>query len=224
MRKKKNLGVRLANVGGSVLRDTAEFRALLNAYSAGKLAAVSPGNAEASHQEAGVGICELEVGCGKGSFIVQAANAKPDTLFIAMEREENALVIAAERVIAEGIGNVRFIAEDAGKLTEFFRPGEVSCIYINFCDPWPGNRHVKRRLTAPGFLELYKSVLTDGGKIYFKTDNLDLFEFSRKSLERSGFTLTETESLPWNGWLTDYELKFLEQGREIYRLGAERAL
>jgi tRNA (guanine-N7-)-methyltransferase len=201
MRKKKNLDVRLASVDGSIFRDAAEFRVFLGTLIQG-------------------GVCELEIGCGKGSFIAQAAEAKPDTMFFAMEREENALVIAAERVTSDGTGNVRFIANDANKLAEFFRPGEVSRIYINFCDPWPGNRHTKRRLTAPGFLELYKSILTDDGEILFKTDNLDLFEFSRKSLERSGFTLTEQ----YAPWLTDYERKFIEQGREIYKLGAKRTI
>ena len=109
-------------------------------------------------------------------------------------------------------------------LPEFFAPGEVDRIYINFCDPWPTKRHAKRRLTHGNFLKLYRKVLKDSGQIHFKTDNAPLFAWSVEEIPQFGFTLSEvTDDLHANGAvgvMTDYEAKFHELGTPIHRLVA----
>lgn len=163
----------------------------------------------------------VELGCGKGRFTVDVAKSEPDIFFVALEKSDNVIVIPLERVVAEGLQNVRFINEFADNLTEYFAPGEVSRIYINFCDPWPSNRHSKRRLTSQRFLESYKNILAPQGELHFKTDNLPLFEFSLNEFERNSFKVTETiYDLHKNGpvgIMTDYEQKFMNQGRTIYQ-------
>ena len=158
----------------------------------------------------------LELGCGKGRFTAGTAAAEPDVLFIAVERVPDAMVMAMERCVAQGLTNVYFIDANADQLPLFFAPGEVDRIYINFCDPWPSNRHAKRRLTHGNFLRLYRQVLKMGGQIHFKTDNQDLFTFSIEELPLFGFELSEvTRDLHANGpvgVMTDYEAKFYEPG------------
>lgn len=163
----------------------------------------------------------LELGCGKGRFTCETAAAEPDVLFVAVERVPDAMVIAMERAKAAGLNNVFFIDADVARLTEFFAPGEVERIYLNFCDPWPTNRHAKRRLTHENFLRLYRQVLSDGGQIHFKTDNSGLFEWSLFQFPRAGYALGEvTRDLHENGIcgvMTDYEEKFHNLGIPINR-------
>jgi len=166
----------------------------------------------------------VELGCGKGRFTIETAKTEPHILHVALEKITNILVLSLELADREGVENVRFINALADELTEFFAPDEVSRIYLNFCDPWPGRKREKRRLTSQRFLELYSKVLRPGGEIYFKTDNLPLFEFSLHEFERSGFVLLEeTRDLHKNGpvgIMTDYELKFFSQSLPIYRCRA----
>lgn len=163
----------------------------------------------------------LELGCGKGRFTVGTALAEPDVLLIAVERVADAMVIAAERARELGLTNVFFIDADAANLEEYFAPGEVDRVYINFCDPWPGARYAKRRLTHPGFLMKYRKVLAAGGQVWFKTDNHDLFEWSLFQFPKACFELGEvTRDLHMDGIqgvMTDYEAKFYEQGVPINR-------
>lgn len=163
----------------------------------------------------------LELGCGKGRFTAETAASNPQALFIAVERVPDAMVIAMERAKAAGLNNVFFIDADVARLTEFFAPGEVERIYLNFCDPWPTNRHAKRRLTHENFLRLYRQVLSDGGQIHFKTDNSGLFEWSLFQFPRAGYALSEvTRDLHENGIcgvMTDYEEKFHNLGTPINR-------
>ena len=163
----------------------------------------------------------VEVGCGKGKFTAETAQANPDVLLIAVERCREAMVVAMERVCSMGLTNVRFLSCDAARLPELFAPGEVDRIYINFCDPWPTKRHAKRRLTHHNFLKLYRQVLAEGGQIHFKTDNAPLFAFSLEEFPSCGFTLSEvTHNLHENGpqgIMTDYEAKFHELGTPIHR-------
>lgn len=167
---------------------------------------------------------EVELGCGKGRFTCGTAAADPARLLVAIERVPDVAVLAMERAQAAELGNVRFIIGDVTQLAEIFAPGEVSRIYINFCDPWPGAGHRKRRLTHDGFLALYRSVLAPGGEIHFKTDNRDLFEFSVARFRACGFELSEvTRDLHADGIcgiMTDYEEKFHAQGVPINRLVA----
>ena len=166
----------------------------------------------------------LELGCGYGRFSSEMAAQHPDILFAAVEKVPDAMVVAMERVCARELGNVRFLDRDAANLLEMFAPGEVSRIYINFPDPWPKKKQFKRRLTAPSFQRLYAEVLLPGGEIWFKTDNLPLFEWSVEELRAGGWELREvTNDLHGqgiSGVMTDYEAKFHAQGVKINRLVA----
>lgn len=166
----------------------------------------------------------IELGCGKGRFTVETAKANPDIFFIGLEKISDAIINAVESADSEGLQNLRFINALADNLDDYFAPGEVSRIYINFCDPWPSNRHIKRRLTSPRFLKLYKYVLCTAGELHFKTDNLPLFEYSLKEFEFAGFQLSEvTRDLHKNGVvgvMTDYERKFHDMGMPICRVVA----
>lgn len=158
----------------------------------------------------------VELGCGKGRFTAQTARENPGTLFAAIEKVPDAMVVAMERVCAEELVNVRFLDRDAATLPELFAPGEVSRIYINFPDPWVKKKQYKRRLTAPGFLKLYDELLPPGGEIRFRTDNVSLFEWSLGQFEACGWELRElTRDMPPAGAMTDYEAKFREQGVKI---------
>ena len=142
-------------------------------------------------------------------------------LFVAIEKVPDALVVAMERAVALELKNVFFVVGDAALLPDYFAPGEADLIYINFCDPWPPKRQAKRRLTHRDFLELYRRVLSDGGRVEFKTDNQPLFEFSVQEFPAAGYELREvTRNLHENGpqgVMTDYEAKFYEQGLPINR-------
>jgi len=168
----------------------------------------------------------IEIGCGKGRFTAEEAEACPGALFAAFEKTANVMVIALERAEREGLRNVRFVNAYAESLAEYFAPGEASRIYLNFCDPWPSNRHAKRRLTAPGFLEKYSQILRPGGEIRLKTDNLPFFEYSLREFQRCGFALSGVvRDLHKNGTvgaMTDYELKFYGQGLPIYQCTVSR--
>lgn len=166
----------------------------------------------------------LELGCGKGRFTAELAQTIPSKLLVAVERVPEAMVVAMERVCEANLENVRFTGADVKMLPEMFAPGEASRIYINFCDPWPSRRNEKKRLTSPGFLDLYRAVLKDGGEIHFKTDNQELFTYSLRQFEDCGFSVSEaTRDLHADGIkgiLTNYEEKFLAEGKPICRLVA----
>ena len=162
-----------------------------------------------------------ELGCGKGRFTADTAEANPDTLLVALEKVPDAMVVGMERVCERGLENVRFIDIDVDRLEDIFAPGEVSVFYINFPDPWPRKREEKRRLTAPAFLEKYYRLLPSGGRIEYKTDQAFLFDYSLEQFELAGFDLREvTDNLHANGptgIMTDYEAKFYDQGIRIHR-------
>ena len=208
MRKRHNLEPRLEKCAEYILEDPAALR--------GRWREEIPGF-ERLH---------LELGCGKGRFTVETAAAAPETLFIAVEKVPDAMIIAVERIKERGLKNVRFISDDAVRLPELFAPGEAERLYINFCDPWPKSRDAKYRLTAPGFLRLYAEVLPVGGQIHFKTDNAPLFDWSVEQFEAEGWSLSQmTHDLHGagpRGVMTDYELKFYEQGIKINRLEATK--
>lgn len=163
----------------------------------------------------------LELGCGKGRFTAETAAAHPEDIYVAVERVPDAMVIAMERCQKMGLTNVFFIDGDAAALEQYFAPGEVDLIYINFCDPWPSVKHSRRRLTHESFLRGYRRVLREGGQIQFKTDNHDLFEWSLFQFPKAGFALSEvTRDLHGRGVqgvMTDYEEKFHALGTPINR-------
>ena len=169
---------------------------------------------------------ELELGCGKGRFTAETAAASPEALLVAVEKVPDVMVLAMERCLRQELKNVRFMDRDAAKLPLLFAPGEVSRIYINFCDPWPKSRDAKFRLTAPAFLRLYADALPLGGEICFKTDNAPLFSWSLQQFEAEGWALSEvTDDLHRSGpvgVMTDYEARFHAAGVPIHRLVARR--
>ena len=168
----------------------------------------------------------LELGCGKGRFTVDTAAKLPEVFYVALEKVPDAMIIAMERAMDRAVRNLRFIDGDAAGLCQIFAEGEVDRIYINFCDPWPKSRDAKFRLTSPGFLRRYASVLPRGGQMHFKTDNLPLFSWSIEQLEKEGWQLSEiTEDLHGQGGeiiMTDYEAKFAAEGIKINRLVAAK--
>ena len=203
MRKKKNLVPRMDACGELLVRDPAAEK--------GRWRERKP---DAVH-------LRLELGCGKGRFTAETAAAHPEDLYVAVERVPDAMVIAMERCRALGLTNVFFIDGDAAALDQYFAPGEVDLIYINFCDPWPSVKHSRRRLTHVNFLLGYRKVLQMGGQIHFKTDNHDLFEWSLFQFPKVGYALSEvTRNLHEHGIqgvMTDYEEKFHTQGIPINR-------
>ena len=150
----------------------------------------------------------LELGCGKGRFTAETAAQNPNVLYLAVERVPDAMIVAMERCAQRSLTNVFFVDGDAARLREYFAPDEVDRLFINFCDPWPSNRHARRRLTHQNFLVLYRGVLCTGGQIHFKTDNRDLFEYSLFQFPKAGYALSEvTRDLHANGIrgvMTDY--------------------
>ena len=166
----------------------------------------------------------LEIGCGKGRFVLESAKAEPEVLFVALEKEQSAMVMAMEKVADAGLENIVFIDGDAARLSAMFAPGEVDLIYLNFSDPWPKSRDAKFRLTAPSFLRSYADVLKPKGELRIKTDNTPLFVWSVEQLEDEGWELKDiTNDLHRNGpseIMTDYEARFYATGIRINKVVA----
>ena len=170
----------------------------------------------------------IEVGMGKGQFVIGMAQKNPHLNFIGIEKFDSVMVRALEKVLEEEpLPNLKLLKVDAETLEDLFAENEVSGIYLNFSDPWPKPRHAKRRLTHENFLSLYQSIMEDQGKLCFKTDNRQLFEYSLVSVTDYGMKLLDValdlhqrEDLDWNV-MTEYEQKFSAKGQPIYRLEAE---
>ena len=166
----------------------------------------------------------LEIGCGKGRFTVGTAQETPGAELLALEKVEDAMVIAMERACEAKTENVRFMSMDALRLREVFAPGEVGRIFVNFCDPWPKSRDAKHRLTSPNFLRIYADILPLGGEVCFKTDNLPLFTWSLEQIRAEGWDVrnvtNDLHAGGEGGVMTDYECRFREMGVKINRLVA----
>lgn len=166
----------------------------------------------------------IEVGTGKGQFVIGMAIQNPDINYIGIELFDSVIVCALEKIIEEEKpANLRLLKVNGAKLEEFFAKGDVSRVYLNFSDPWPKIRHAKRRLTHEGFLKLYENVLIDNGEIHFKTDNRGLFEYSLVSMNEYGMALKFVSldlhvNMPEDNVMTEYEEKFSSLGQPIYRL------
>jgi len=163
----------------------------------------------------------VEVGCGKGKFTVETAQANPDVLLIAVERCREAMVVAMEKAKNMGLKNVFFIDMDVANIEAIFAGQEIDRLFINFPDPWPRKKNAKRRLTHRGFLDKYCRVVRTGGEIHYKTDNAPLFEFSLEEFAACGL---EVRNLTRNlhehgivGIMTGYEEKFHSLGTPINR-------
>ena len=170
----------------------------------------------------------IEVGMGKGQFIIEMARRNPELNYIGIEKYSSVLVRAVEKLEDFEQDNLRLIRMDAENIEEVFDKDEVDRIYLNFSDPWPKDRHAKRRLTSTRFLERYDNILTPEGRVMFKTDNKDLFNFSLEQVEEAGWILeNHTYDLHHSEYnegnvMTEYEEKFSAKGNPICRLVAYR--
>ena len=171
---------------------------------------------------------DIEIGCGKGGFLCELAKRNPNRNYIGVEMVSNVVISAMENAEKQGVENVRFLNIRAECLPCYIPEGSVGNVYLNFSTPLPKLGYVSQRLTYRGFLEMYKKLLVDGGKVVQKTDNRDFFDFSLEEYKVSGFELTElTYNLHENGspeWniITEYERKWVEQGLPIHRVVAKR--
>lgn len=165
----------------------------------------------------------IEIGCGKGQFMMGLAKHFPDINFIAIEKYDSVLVRCLEKVSQDDIPNLKLVLLDALMLKEVFDKGEVEEIYLNFSDPWPKTRHAKRRLTSYIYLDIYRNILASDGAIIQKTDNRSLFESSLESLSQNDWYLTnislDLHKTDLFNITTEYEDKWSPKG-PIYRLEA----
>ena len=171
----------------------------------------------------------IEIGMGKGQFITQMAANNPDINYLGIERYSSVLLRAATKFEKEPLNNLRFLCVDARKLTDIFDKNEIDRIYLNFSDPWPKDRHAKRRLTSPIFLKLYSEIIREDGLLEFKTDNTNLFDYSIMTIDESSlwemcnytYDLHNEPSMNEGNIMTEYEEKFVGQGNPIHKLIAK---
>lgn len=165
----------------------------------------------------------IEIGCGKGQFMMGLAKHFPNINFIAIEKYDSVLVRCLEKVSQDDIPNLKLVLLDALMLKEVFDKGEVEEIYLNFSDPWPKTRHAKRRLTSYIYLDIYRNILASDGAIIQKTDNRSLFESSLESFSQNDWYLTnislDLHKTDLFNITTEYEDKWSPKG-PIYRLEA----
>lgn len=169
-------------------------------------------------------IC-IEIGMGKGKFIVENAIKNPNINYIGIEKFDSVLVRAIEKVEELNISNLKFIRMDAFRIDEVFNK-EIDKIYLNFSDPWPKERHAKRRLTSPVFLEKYDKIFKNDNIIEMKTDNIDLFNYSVDSLKEYGYNIeyliNDLHKECVNNIMTEYEEKFSNLNIKINKLIARK--
>ena len=177
----------------------------------------------------GTDTLHIEIGCGKGNYSLDMAKMYKDTGFIAIEKNESAAGIAAKKYDEDTDDkHLKLIQDDASSIGEWFGPREVDVIHLNFSDPWPKDRHAKRRLTSTHFLGLYDQFLAPEGRVIFKTDNRGLFDFSLEQVPEAGWILENytydlhNSSYNEGNIMTEYETKFSAMGTPINRLVAYR--
>lgn len=166
----------------------------------------------------------IEVGMGKGQFLYGMAKENPDINYIGIEKYSTVLLRAIQKMESEEVPNLYFLCEDAKNVTDLFIKDEVDKIYLNFSDPWPKDRHAKRRLPSRQFLERFGQILKKDGTLEFKTDNKVLFEFALEELEAAGwetdavtFDLHKDAEMKKGNIMTEYEEKFSSMGNPIYK-------
>ena len=164
----------------------------------------------------------LEIGSGKGQFIVDMANKFPSMFFVGVERNTTCAGISAKKLVDEHVVNAKLIYDNADVVLLNLKDESVDNIFLNFSDPWPKKRHWKRRLSAPSYLDNYYRVLKKGGKLIIKTDNVDLFAFTKEMMESSKFSLISiTDDYQERDEFdaeTEYEKSFREIGTPIHRI------
>ena len=165
---------------------------------------------------------------GKGKFLHELAKKNPEINYIGIEKYSSVLLRAIQKMETDPLPNLRFIRMDAEEISEVFAEEEIDRIYLNFSDPWPKDRHAKRRLTSRQFLERYDRFLVQDGSIQFKTDNRPLFDFSLEEIKDTGWILDEcsfdlhADGPAANNVMTEYEEKFYRNGNPICRLVCHR--
>ena len=164
----------------------------------------------------------IEIGMGKGKFIHTMTKLHPDINYVGIEKYSSVLLRAIQKMEEEELPNLKFLRMDAEDIATVFAPGEVDRIYLNFSDPWPKDRHARRRLPSREFLARYDVILKKEGRIAFKTDNRDLFDFAVEELGPAGwkaevitYDLHGDEKLMEGNVMTEYEEKFSAMGNPI---------
>jgi len=167
----------------------------------------------------------IEIGMGKGKFIMALARQNPQINYVGIEKYSSVLLLALQKMEAEPLENIRFIRMDAENICEMFDHEEVAQIYLNFSDPWPKDRHAKRRLTSHQFFERYQQILASNGTVEFKTDNTALFDFSLEEVKEAGWKLDaftrnlhQDNTMMEGNVMTEYEERFSKMGNPIYKL------
>jgi len=160
----------------------------------------------------------IEIGMGKGTFLIEMAKRNPNVNFIGIEKFDSVIVRAIEKIEKESLPNLRLIRADAEHIEEFFEK-EIDTIYLNFSDPWPKNRHEHRRLTSDRFLKRYDSIFKKDKKIIMKTDNDNLFRYSLETLQDYGYKLEkisyDLHKEDITNIMTEYEERFTKEGIKI---------
>lgn len=166
---------------------------------------------------------DLEIGCGKGRFISNLAKNNLDVNYLAVEKLENIILLAAEKASSFSLNNLRFINSGAEYLPRYIRPNSISNIYLNFSPPFPCKRDENKRLTNQTLVNNYKMFLKSGGCIFLRTDDKDFFEYSMANLISSGFLVEDDSDKQTNDnyVMTEYEEKFTQLGMKIYKLTAK---
>ena len=164
----------------------------------------------------------LEIGSGKGLFLANMALENPDKQFIGVERNVTCAGISAKKLVEQQITNAKLLFNNADELLMNLKDDSIDGLFLNFSDPWPKKRHAKRRLTYIKYLDEYYRVLKKGSHLYFKTDNVGLFDFTLEEVESSKFTVISS-TRDYDGKSnfdaqTEYELKNRAEGHNIYRL------
>lgn len=164
----------------------------------------------------------IEIGCGKGGFIVEKAKRTPNENFIAVELLENIIVMASEAGKEMQLKNVKFFNCGADYLARYIKPNSIENIYLNFSPPFPHNRYENRRLTKQSLIENYKEFLVDGGSVIQKTDDKEFYEYSYSQFENNGFKVKDTSNELEGNIETEYEKKFRALNKPIYILKATK--
>ena len=170
----------------------------------------------------------IEVGMGKGKFLMELAAANPGINYVGIEMYSTVLLKAIQKREKQNLPNLWFLRVDARILADVFGPEEVDRIYLNFSDPWPKDRHAKRRLTSPEFLAVYNKILKADGVVEFKTDNRELFDYSLESVPGAGWRVQmytfDLHHSPYGegNVMTEYETRFSAEGKPICKLIADR--
>lgn len=171
----------------------------------------------------------IEIGMGKGQFLTTLARLHPHINYVGIEKYSSVLLRGLQKLEENPLDNVRFIRMDAETICDVFDENEISKIYLNFSDPWPKDRHAKRRLTSRQFFARYDKILSQDGVVEFKTDNVDLFDFSLEEVTEANWTLRaftrdlhHDASMNEGNVMTEYEERFSSIGNPIHKLIASR--